>query len=409
MSLEQVNNLLDYTNRAWDIFAEVADDVDFFNADSTLIYQALQDRIPILHFGDYLRRYISKIIIPNAPDREFSLKEYQEIIRDSFEDRDTPCSFSPTTAKMSALSKNWLTQDTVKRDVVLLLGFGLGMSLEEVNEFLTKALGERALNPKDPKEVICWYCYKNHYRYPKYAALFEQFESVIPQPDCRRDKNDLENTVSIRNSMMSIHDDISLISYLAKLKAKNNRPQISVTALEVYKQLYNRARELVAQMYNQDLVRQNKKTYSKKDITAGDLESVLSSAIPKDRNGNLSSVKLSNLSKQVAEKRFSRQRVGSVLDGSIPVNRFDLITLNFLVFSQRTGEGKELTDSFVRNRFFQFINSTNDLLNLCSMGELYIQNPYECFILMCMASQDPLGTYADVWEMSYMDEKEIQL
>ena len=35
------------------------------------------------------------------------------------------------------------------------------------------------------------------------------------------------------------------------------------------------------------------------------------------------------------------------------------------------------------------------------MGELYIQNPYECFLLICMLAEDPLGTYADVVERSY--------
>ncbi len=54
-----------------------------------------------------------------------------------------------------------------------------------------------------------------------------------------------------------------------------------------------------------------------------------------------------------------------------------------------------------RERYFSFINSTNRLLEGCGLGELYISNPYECFVLMCLLSEDPLGTYADVWELSY--------
>ena len=48
-----------------------------------------------------------------------------------------------------------------------------------------------------------------------------------------------------------------------------------------------------------------------------------------------------------------------------------------------------------------FLDSTNEILEKCFMGKFYIQNPYECFLLMCMLSDDPLGTYADVWELSY--------
>ena len=39
---------------------------------------------------------------------------------------------------------------------------------EDVNEFLTKALREQAINAKNPFEVICWYCYKNGYNYLKF-------------------------------------------------------------------------------------------------------------------------------------------------------------------------------------------------------------------------------------------------
>ena len=54
-----------------------------------------------------------------------------------------------------------------------------------------------------------------------------------------------------------------------------------------------------------------------------------------------------------------------------------------------------------RERYFRFQESTDEILEKCCMGQLYIQNPYECFVLMCLLSQDPLGTYADVWELSY--------
>ena len=35
------------------------------------------------------------------------------------------------------------------------------------------------------------------------------------------------------------------------------------------------------------------------------------------------------------------------------------------------------------------------------MGSLYPVNPYESFLMMCMLSVDPLGTFGDVLEMSY--------
>ena len=61
----------------------------------------------------------------------------------------------------------------------------------------------------------------------------------------------------------------------------------------------------------------------------------------------------------------------------------------------------EAADANAKARYMSFIETTNRYLGQCLFGELYIANPYECFVLMCILSEDPLGIYADVLEMSY--------
>ena len=77
------------------------------------------------------------------------------------------------------------------------------------------------------------------------------------------------------------------------------------------------------------------------------------------------------------------------------MDRFDLITLNFFVFSN--------DDKYQNNksRYFNFVDSTNRILNECSMGELYITNPYECFLMMCIVSDAPFSIYSEVLEKSF--------
>ena len=149
----------DFTDAAWESLYDTVDDTQFPDKDAQLIYNSLRHRLKICSFGDYLKRYIYVKAGLTEPFGEVPLKEYQVIIRSAFSDNHTPPSFTPTTAKLSALSKNWLTRQTVKRNVVFLIGFGLNMSVDDVNMFLTKALREREINPKNPFEVICWYCY----------------------------------------------------------------------------------------------------------------------------------------------------------------------------------------------------------------------------------------------------------
>ena len=161
----------DFTDAAWESLYDGVDDTRFKDQDARVIYNTLRQRLKCISFGEYLQRYIYLKAELEQPFFQVPLKEYQLIIRTSFSDRHTPPSFGPTTAKLSALSKNWLTRQTVKRNVVFLLGFGLDMSVEDVNLFLTKGLREAEINPKNPFEVICWYCYKNHYNYLKYNML----------------------------------------------------------------------------------------------------------------------------------------------------------------------------------------------------------------------------------------------
>ncbi len=395
---------LNYTVNAWEQLYDVVDNSYFLDKDSELIYHALEKKIHSLSFGEFLKRYLYTKAEIEEPFESVSLSEYQQIIRDSFQEYNTPKSFEESSAKLGALSKNWLTQKSVNRKVVFLLGFGLGMDVEDVDEFLQKALREKGINPKDPFEVLCWYCYRNHYRYPKFESLWTTYQKTPAQ------SVDLallfsDRTIGYRQGMISVEDDAHIISFVTKLKNAENISHISVTAGDCFRELYGRARELVANLYNtsEDFAETRKagqKFYTAEEITPGDLEHIISSAIPVGGQGNLVPARLSSLNTQFDGKRFSRQRVTEILSDHAEVNRFDLITLNFFIYSQTL----DAYDT-PKGRYSAFIEDTNDILNKCYMGELYVGHPYECFILMCLLSEEPLGTYADVLEMSYSSEE----
>ena len=170
------NRSTDFTNNAWDTLYDAVDSTYFQDKDADIIYSVLENRLKYIPFGEYLKRYIYRKAGLTDPFESVSLKVYQQIIKGAFSDNNTPQAFEPTTAKLSALSKNWLTQQTVRRKVVFLLGFGLAMSVDDVNEFLMKALRERGINAKNPFEVICWYCYKNGYSYLKFETPAQEVE-----------------------------------------------------------------------------------------------------------------------------------------------------------------------------------------------------------------------------------------
>ena len=418
----------DFTRNAWELLYDSVDDPRFEQeqVDAEIIYDALLRRQLLVPFGDYLKRYIHrKAELPGAA-ADISLSEYQQIIVDAFEDNHTPVSFRKTSTKLSAFAKNCLTHRAVEREAVLLLGFGLGMAVDEVNELLTKALGERTINPKNPFEVICWYCYTNQYGYPKYEDLLVKYHRLSPDLAVMNGDDPDGVTLRMRQSMTEISNERDLIRYLASLKSHGGSYQSSVSCRREFDRLYGKAQSLIAGLYNEAeqkskeaevsvyadklsrnsrwsddvklakmaAVKHDIRTYAPEDITEKDLEKVFCSAIPLNQQGHLVPEHASTLKAQFSGKRFSRDRLHKIRQAKAEVSRYDLITLNFLIYSQKEYASKQ-------KRFNDYLESTSSILNRCLLGDICVQNPYEMFVLMAMLSADPLGTYSDVLELSY--------
>lgn len=399
METEQSRSI-DFTNEAWESLYDTVDDKLFGEEDPKLIYKTLRHKMRLISFGDYLKRYICIKAELTGSYKSHSDDLYRKIIRDAFFENGTPPSFSPTTAKLSALTKNWLNQQSVNRNVVFLLGFGLAMSVEDVNDFLTKSLREREINPKMPFEVICWYCYKYGFKYPKFQQLMKSYERLpVALQETTSKHIEAEGTIGIRRHMQAITDDRSLLSYLATLKTPKGGSYMSMTARKYFLEMYDEVKELIAKYYNETPDKEEQ-LFSKDEISGGDIEKVILSAVPIDSYGNLTSAKKSALNQQFSGKRFSRQRISELLNGGTEITRFDLITLSFFIFSQLKGKFKNAQD-----RYAKFVEYINKVLLECCMGGLYVANPYECFVLMCLLSDDPLTTYADVWALSYKSEQ----
>ena len=251
----------EYTQAAWESLYDAVDATVFFEQDAELIYESLQKKLKFVSFGDYLKRYLYLKYDFDIQFNDVTLKEYQLIIKKSFEENNTPASFVPTTAKLSALSKNWLTQNTVKRLVVFLLGFALLLSVEDVNMFLTKALRENEMNPKNPFEVVCCYCYKNGYDFSRFQKIWDDYRRA------QADSDDAgltysERTVIARDSMYALDDDNSLINYLLQFKTADNRSRVSVTSRYNFHKMYDEARELVADWYNVNEEEKHRQAYA---------------------------------------------------------------------------------------------------------------------------------------------------
>ncbi|MDO4174419.1 MAG: hypothetical protein Q4D42_06610, partial [Eubacteriales bacterium] len=131
------------------------------------------------------------------------------------------------------------------------------------------------------------------------------------------------------------------------------------------------------------------------EITPADIEQVLCNGIPMNEKGNLEKMSLSVLSKHFQYKRLSRQRIDALLKRKSNVDRFDLITLKFFIYSQEMSTYKPEICSKL------FIDDMNAVLRRCGMLELYPVNPYEAFVMLCLLTDCPFAVYSEVLERSY--------
>ncbi len=381
----------EFTRRAYENFQQIVNLEEFKDQDAKVIFQYLYQKMELVSFGDYLKRYLYERFRLRQPFSQVPLEEYKEIIIQSFKRTGTPKSMRPTSAKLRTLAGNWLIQASVKRETVFLLGFGLGMSLESVREFLMKVLKENDFDFTDPDEVIYWYCLRNRYSYDVAEKMKQRYHEMRPAEGGADPENCLE---ALRKGQICLDTQKGLWKYLHLLRdGKQNGGR---DAYQWFVRLFDKSREIIAQMYQRDVeeVRGNK-MWKKEDISPGDVEKVVFNGIPVDQMGNLKKMSASILSRHFAQKRLSRQRIAQILKEKSPVERYDLITLEFFILSQQMEEAKP------KERYEHFLQEIQQILAECSMGNIYLVNPYECFVLMCLLTDCPLAVFSEIWEMSY--------
>ena len=129
----------DFTRKAMQGISRVVTSKDFEDMDVDVIFDYLLNEMEIVVFRDYLKRYIYERAGLTEPFSRVRDDVYLDIILDSFGQNRAPVSFTPTTVKRRAMVKRWLEQDSVNRQTVFALGFGLRMTAEDVSDFLTKS------------------------------------------------------------------------------------------------------------------------------------------------------------------------------------------------------------------------------------------------------------------------------
>ncbi len=362
---------------------------DFRDQDAESIFQVLKAQLAFVPFSEYLKRYVYQTAGMFGSYLQISPEEYAETIIDAFVETGTPVSFRPSATRLKGRVKSWLQQAAVRRETVLLLGFALSMPEKDVNDFLTNALHDHRLDEEDPLEAMCGYCYRHGYKYAKLKQLMDIWQASEP--------GSLNPDLILRNqpvgreaSRIIIEEDTALLQRLVERKGYPGATEQKARTERHFTRLYDQARDLIRSSCGCNDPADTDTSGSRK------LEEVLCASVPRDHHGNLVPELKSDLRETIAGKRFSRQHLYELRHGIVEPSRYDLMTLRFLICAESREQ-----EADPKVRCAQFVEDMNRILLDCGFGELYTADPYECYLLMCLLSLDPLGTYTDVQELAY--------
>ena len=388
----------EFTRKAMNEIHSVVYSGDFEDMDADMIFSYLREKMRLVSFRDYLRRYLYSAAQIKEPFYTVDDDVFRDIIMGSFEETGTPHSFEPTTKRWSAIVKSWLASESVRRPTVFLLGFGLRMTEEEVSEFLTKVIKEEDYNHLIPQEVVFCYCYQNRLPWSFARKKLDWYlDAAIEKDVLPEDLPDIKGHDEQRG-IPDFFNEQELDRYLISLKRTQTGRTEDDISYSVFDQLLERAKKCVAVIYQDDEELGVNKTWKGDDISPADLEKIICCGIPMTSSGNLQKMSASLLNSHFHQKRISRQRIEKLIQRKVSVDRYDLITLLFFIYTQ------EMPDDEPEIRCKRYMDEINDYLRQCHMSGLYPVNAYEAFILMCLLSDAPLATYTEIWEMSYQQE-----
>ncbi len=427
-----MENNMNFTEIANDLFLRDIHSESFKSNPTAIIQQTIHHEIRLLKFGDYLKRYICRKQNKMDIYADISDEDYLDYITKSFRLSGTPASIPPGKTSVRAAAKNWLSLTKCKateRKTVFLIGLGLGMKPEEVNELLTKGIYEQEINPKNPDEVMCWYCYQycteEHGHYAMYTELQARYKALTIQPYSRLYSSE-DATSFIRSKLEDVKTVSSLMRYLEPLKFDDNISEFSFTAYDKFCEVYAKVQEEIAVMEGiitdegvkpstaDEIEKANDSddvndTEKAKKITEGMIQNYLFGGLHKTKHGDLPRESLSEFYRIFNEKRLSKENLMKLLNRECTVQRTDLITLKFLAISiefegyliPSSNKSSDAQQKLNEERCKAFVEETNQLLADCFMHPIIPQNPYEAFLLRCMAADDPREVYYQVLEQSY--------
>ena len=390
-------------------------------------------------FGDYLKRMVYELYIfpeddgrkiTEIPEDEY-IKDIQQIFKENGMKGVGTLQFGGSTRLTPSNLKRWMGMPCyqVSRELVFLFGFGFNMFAEQVEELLTKVIGQAGFDFRSAQETIYYWCLKQNRGYSGLREWQEKYMEIQEEAEEQKESGIYEEkeecaggarTRYYKEKAVRITDEDGFKEYLRELERIRRDTRNRITARETLNIVVNilwyelskerrgetKWLELLIEQKEAEGDAQNRTKRTQRDIRTMQkywrevsLEPLIQSIWQEEDPVAISekSRKLASLLPDMWKKRSLQDK----LNGESRVRKEDILTGVFLTYAHQlekqmpymSGEEK---DYMVRVE--TYVEDVNTYLEQCGMGEFYIVQPYEIFLVLCLLYDKPYSFFLSVWK-----------
>lgn len=251
------------------------------------------------------------------------------------------------------------------------LCYALEMDLIQVRVFFQKYYLTIPFNVKDRVDAVYLYCFAHKKPYADAVRFLSHSKGFVAQENAHTHTSQIEQTI------LETDDDDKFIEYLSA-HCYNNEQQFQM-ARELINNDIDEIKKIVLAKDHTNSIRKGRENSSVIDELLGYRYQ------SPDRKG------LSRkLPKRFTESLINDVTLGKIINGekaTYETLRKALMLCRFYRFYNEANNIDELT---INGNLLDFYDELNNLLIQCGFSRLYVRHPFDCLLLYCANSDDPI-------------------
>ena len=245
------------------------------------------------------------------------------------------------------------------------------MNDQQVHIFFEKYYLSIPFNVKSREDAVYFYCFVHKKPYSTVTKMLEASSGFVPQ------ENAHTHTSQIARTIRETDDDDKFIEYLSA-HCYNNEQQFQM------------ARELI----NND-IDEIKKIVLAKDHTNSIRKGRENSSVIDELLGYRYQDKDRKNRKKMLPKRFTESLIndvtlGKIINGEKATYETLRKALMLCRFYRFYNEAQNTDNDTIKSNLMDFYAELNNLLIQCGFARLYVRHPFDCLLLYCANSDDPI-------------------